>query len=52
MSNKTVLCLHLKSRSLSLTVSLADDNYLPESIVVMAGEADDSKVLNMVNIDW
>ncbi|GFR82594.1 E3 ubiquitin-protein ligase HECTD3 [Elysia marginata] len=39
-------------KSLSLTVSLADDNYLPETIVVMAGEADDSKVLNVVNIDW
>lgn len=39
-------------KSLSLTVSLADDNYLPEKIVVMAGEADDSRVLNVVNIDW
>ncbi|RUS83014.1 hypothetical protein EGW08_009202 [Elysia chlorotica] len=39
-------------KSLSLTVSLADDNYLPETIVVVAGEADDSKVLNIVNIDW
>ncbi|GFO48138.1 E3 ubiquitin-protein ligase hectd3 [Plakobranchus ocellatus] len=39
-------------KSLSLTVSMADDNYLPETIVVMAGEMDDSVVLNSVNIDW
>uniref|UniRef100_A0A2C9LR03 HECT domain-containing protein n=1 Tax=Biomphalaria glabrata TaxID=6526 RepID=A0A2C9LR03_BIOGL len=39
-------------KSLSLLVNLADDNYLPETIVVVAGEADDVKVLNSVNIVW
>ncbi|CAG5132434.1 unnamed protein product, partial [Candidula unifasciata] len=38
--------------SLSLLVNLADDNYLPENIVVVAGEADDVKVLNTQTINW
>ncbi|CAL1547476.1 unnamed protein product [Lymnaea stagnalis] len=39
-------------KSLSLLVSMADDNYLPETIVVVAGEADDVKVLNSISINW
>ncbi|XP_059151600.1 E3 ubiquitin-protein ligase HECTD3-like [Physella acuta] len=37
---------------LALVVNLADDNYLPETISVVAGEADDIKVLNNININW
>uniref|UniRef100_A0A0B6ZW28 HECT domain-containing protein n=1 Tax=Arion vulgaris TaxID=1028688 RepID=A0A0B6ZW28_9EUPU len=39
-------------KSLALIVSLADDNYLPENIIVVAGEADDVKALSNITINW
>ena len=39
-------------RKLCIVLDGADDNYLPQRMVVQGGEPDNLKILNTIHIDW